>query len=196
MLPNIDKFLSYEEYQREAEILADKPFDPNENEIAIKRNSTRKLNLARTKRIEKQYEPSDRIKSIINEIDEEQTWLVITESWCGDSAQNLPYIAKIAELNNKIKLKIIYRDENPDIMDKYLTDGNRSIPKLVAFDKDDNELFHWGPRPQSAQELVKELKGEGVDAEERNKQLHTWYAKNKGEELEQEFIIILMEVFV
>ena len=104
MLPNADKFLSYEEYQKEAEILADKPFDPNADEIEYKWNSTGKLNLARTKRIEKQYEPSEEIIALINEIDDEQTWLVITESWCGDSAQNLPYIDKLTELSRNIEL--------------------------------------------------------------------------------------------
>jgi hypothetical protein len=84
--------------------------------------------------------------------------MVITETWYGDSAQNLPIIAKAAELNNKIDLRILLRDSNIDIIDHYLTNGqSRSIPILVAFDLDGNELFKWGPRPLTAKILVTNL---------------------------------------
>lgn len=121
-----------------------------------------------------------------------QIWMLITEDWCGDSAQNIPYIFKLAECNNNISLRLIPRDENPDIMDMYLTDGkSRSIPKLVAFDENGNELFQWGPRPEEAIKLVKDLKEQGFSKEEFEKKLHLWYAKNKGKNLEEEFIEIL-----
>jgi hypothetical protein len=119
-------------------------------------------------------------------------WMVITETWCGDSAQNLPIIAKTAELNDKIDLRILLRDSNSDIIDHYLTDGqSRSIPILVAFDLYGNELFKWGPRPDTAKTLVTNLKHDGFSKEEFNQQLHLWYGRNRGKELESELLQIL-----
>lgn len=152
----------------------------------------RKLNLARVNRVEKTYQPSEKIKEKVSNINK-QIWLVITEDWCGDSAQNLPAIAKIASLSNNIDLKIVLRDQNLDLMDLYLTDGKRSIPKLIAFDENFNELFIWGPRPQNAQILFDNLKDKGLAKEEIIKELHTWYAKDKCQSLENEFIELLKQ---
>jgi len=150
----------------------------------------RKLNLARVNRVEKTYEPSNKIKEKFSNL-RKQIWLVITEDWCGDSAQNLPAIAKIASLNNNIGLKIVLRDDNLDLMDMYLTDGKRSIPKLIALDENLNEIFIWGPRPQKAQEYFDNLKNQGLVKEEIIKEIHSWYAKDKCQSLENEFIELI-----
>lgn len=149
------------------------------------------INLHRTKRIEKTFKPNDNLVEIIKEIDEPQTWLVITEDWCGDSAQNIPYIEKYLSYNEKIKMAVILRDSNLEAIDNYFMEGNpRSIPKIVGFDKDGNELFVWGPRPKFAQDLVKQLKAEGYTNEEFNRELHLWYGRNKGKELETELLTL------
>lgn len=151
-----------------------------------------KLNLQRSNRIYKTYNVSEEIRQLAEKIKQEQTWVVITEDWCGDSAQNLPYIVKIAEFNNKIELKIILRDQNLDVMDLYLTNGkSRSIPKLVAFDKDWNELFQWGPRPKEAQLVVEQSIKEGLDKNAYLEKLHLWYTEDKGRSLEKEFIVLI-----
>lgn len=154
----------------------------------------KKLNFQRTQRIEKSYEVSGELKSEIENIQEKQIWMVITESWCGDSAQNLPYIAKMALLNPGIDFRIIHRDENPDIMDLYLTNGTRSIPKLIVFDLEGNELFTWGPRPKTAQELIIQWKNEGIVKPELYEKLHLWYGRNKGKDIEAEFQELLTKV--
>lgn len=166
--------------------LSDSEFKENE------KYDLTKLNLQRSNRIYKTYNVSEEIKQLVEKIKQEQTWVVITEDWCGDSAQNLPYIVKIAELNNKIDLKIILRDQNLDVMDLYLTNGkSRSIPKLVAFDKDWNELFQWGPRPKEAQLVVEQSIKEGLDKNSYLEKLHLWYTEDKGRSLEKEFIILI-----
>lgn len=154
-----------------------------------------KLNLQRSNRIYRTYTVSDELKNYILKIRSPLTWMVITEDWCGDSAQNLPYIAKIAETNPLIELRLILRDSNLDIMDLYLTDGkSRSIPKLVAFDKEGKEVFNWGSRPKRAQEKVEEGKRIGLTKNEYLANLHSWYAENKGRDLENEFLEILKKV--
>ena len=154
----------------------------------------KKLNLTRSKRIEKNYIVSDELTAEIQNIKEKQLWVVITEAWCGDSAQNLPIVAKIAERNPNIDLRIILRDSNPEIMDLYLTNGSRSIPKAAAFDMEGNELFTWGPRPKAAQELIHQWKSEGIVKPELYEKLHLWYGRNQGREIESEFIDILSKV--
>lgn len=146
----------------------------------------RKLNLHRMTRIDKHCHIEAEMKNLINHIQAPQLWMIISETWCGDSAQNIPYIAKIAELNPRIDLRIIMRDENPSIMDLYLTNGTRSIPILVAFDEIGNKLFRWGPRPKEAQELFNELKEQGIEKKERMEKLHLWYGKNRGKNLQSE----------
>jgi len=128
---------------------------------------------------------------LVQKIDKPQYWIIITEDWCGDSAQNLPYIMKYVYQNNLLDVKMILRDENLDVVDKYFVEGNpHSIPKIVGFDNEGKELFIWGPRPKFAQDLVQQLKSEGYSREEFNNQLHLWYGKNKGKELEKELVEI------
>ncbi len=151
-----------------------------------------KLNLQRSNRISKTYQINEQLKDLIKLFDCTQTWMVITEDWCGDSAQNLPYIVKIAELNPLINLRILFRDQNLDVMDLYLTNGRaRSIPKLVAFDENGNELFRWGPRPKAAQEVVDQAIQNGIDKNQYLEKLHLWYSDDKGRTLEKEFSILL-----
>jgi hypothetical protein len=150
-----------------------------------------KLNIHRMTRIDKSYEPGIDIRDEIEKIADHQLWMVITENWCGDSAQNLPYIAGIASMNQNIELKLILRDSNPDIMDHYLTNGTRSIPKLVAFDNEENELFQWGARPKAAQDLVSDLKTQGFDKKYFLEKLHSWYARNRGADIEKEILLLL-----
>jgi len=153
-----------------------------------------KLNIQRSTRIDKTYFPSKELKDILSKITLPQTWLVLTENWCGDSAQNLPYIAKFAETNPNIELVILERDKNLDIMNNYLTSGTLSIPKLIAFDNKWNELFQWGPRPSEAISLISKLKSEGKVKEEFMQELHLWYSRNKGTAIENEFIKILKNI--
>ena len=164
------------------------------NEEELEKYNYTKLNFQRSKRIEKTFMPSDEIVEIIMSISTPQIWVVITENWCGDSAQNLPYIAKLAELNSNIKLVIILRDSNLDIMNQYLTNGTMSIPIWVAFNENGEELFQWGPRPEKAKEEIQRLKTEGIVKPKLYEKLHLWYGKNKGVELMNEILKLFEEI--
>ena len=185
---------SYEEYSKRfiEEVEKTNPDELNEAEKEL--FEYKKLNMQRTQRIEKSYHVSEELKSEIMNIKDKQLWMVITEPWCGDSAQNLPYIAKAVSLNDNIDFRIILRDSNSDIMDLYLTNGTKSIPKLVAFDIDGNELFTWGPRPKASQDLIKQLKSEGIVKPELYEKLHLWYGRNRGKDIETELTEILSSV--
>jgi hypothetical protein len=162
-----------------------------ENEVV----EYKKLNLQRSSRIERTYEAAKELELLIQNIKDKQLWMVITEGWCGDSAQILPYIVKMAELNSNIDLRILLRDSNPDIMDLYLTNGTRSIPRLVAFDLEGKELFTWGPRPKALQSLILQWKSEGIVKPELYEKVHLWYSRDKGKEIEAEFTEIFKVQF-
>lgn len=155
------------------------------------------LNLKRMHRLDKTLKLDATLYDLLANNPTEQIWYVITEAWCGDSAQNLPVIARMAELSkSQIQLRIMLRDINPEIMNQHLTDGSRSIPKLVSFDVSSGEkLFEWGPRPVPAQALLHQwkLNPQGKSWDEFELELHTWYARDKARTIQQEFIALLCQ---
>lgn len=144
------------------------------------------LNLSRMLRINKTYNVPIGAVDCIRDMSY-QNWWVITEGWCGDSAQSLPIINKIAEANPRIQLRIILREENLEIMDNFLTNGGRSIPKLIA-ERDGIIRFVWGPRPQKCQELFDQLKKDNTDFETLEIALQKWYNDDKGHSILQELL--------
>lgn len=183
--------LTYEEFLNTIREKVDAGEDGQKTENDTKLFGYIELNYSRKTRITKTYQPSEELIEVVEAIVEPQFWLVITEDWCGDSAQNLPYIVTISECNPLITLKIVQRDANLDFMDMYLTNGSRSIPKLVAFSSSGETLFQWGPRPKVAMELVKTLKAAGETSAEFIPKVHAWYTQDKGKSLEEEFRSLL-----
>ncbi len=120
-----------------------------------------------------------------------QLWMVLSEFSCGDSAQILPVIAHLAALNPKIDLRLLLRDQNPDIMDLYLTGGSRSIPKLVVFSGSGKELFNWGPRPEGARLMFAEGKNAGLPKETNIERIHGFYGRDRGRTVEKEIVELL-----
>jgi len=154
-----------------------------------------KLNDRRMQRLDKTIKIDEETSTFIQNIDQQQTWLVITEGWCGDAAQNVPVINKLAELNAKINLRLVLRDENLALMDQFLTNGGRSIPKLIALDSDHSVLFTWGPRPSTATQMVVDYKNEHGALDAAFKQdLQVWYNKDKGQTLQADFKALLETV--
>lgn len=151
-----------------------------------------RMNMHRMYRMGKTALLDDELVQLLMSVENKMTWVVLTEAWCGDAAQNLPAIAKIAAASPLIELKLLLRDENPEIMDAYLTNGTRSIPKLIALDAETLQaLGTWGPRPEPAQQLVQEAKENKLPFKEMAEKLHHWYAKDRSRTLQQEFKCLL-----
>lgn len=163
-------------------------------EQPIERIEATKINAQRMTRIEKQVEIKKQISDAVSKINKKWEWIVIAESWCGDAAQNIPIIAKMASLSPYINLKIVLRDQNPELMDAYLTNGARSIPKLICFDSaSKEEIGIWGSRPDKIQQMANDFKKQnsGYTHDELVKNIHLWYAKDKGEALQNEFLELI-----
>ncbi len=190
----IEEAYSYEQFVTLVEKLFEVEKTTNGDNSESMLNYT-KITLQRLNRISRTSVLEDDLVKEITANRRRMIWLVLNEGWCGDSGQNLPYINMIAESSDLIDLKIILRDQNPQLMDQFLTNGTRSIPKLIALDTDTLEVMGtWGPRPVEAQELFYELReNPELSGKERSRLLHTWYAKNKGKVLQQEFTHLIKE---
>ncbi len=186
---------TYDEFIHWMELLVSEGKTTGNNQSASLVNFTA-LNLKRMQRIGKTIQIEKESFRKLAELKMKQNWIVITEGWCGDSAQTLPLIHKIAEtFEGNVSLKVILRDSNPEWIEKYHTDGSRSIPKLISFDEEGNELFIWGPRPEPAQRLLLDWKSNrtstGKSWDDFEKDLHTWYARDKGRTIQSEFIELI-----
>ncbi len=142
-----------------------------------------KLNDSRMSRWDKTLKVSDDVKERASNFKGNVTWLVLTESWCGDAAHVIPVINKVAELSKNIDLRLVYRDENESLMFNFLTDGNKSIPKLIMIDNYTGDVIDtFGPRPSVVTNLVKNYMAEhGSMTPEFKEDLQRWYNKDKGE---------------
>lgn len=123
----------------------------------------------------------------VKSIKDRQTWYIITEPWCGDAAHSIPFIYMIAKCNPKITIRMVWRDTPPFIIDSYLTNGGKSVPKLIIRNDREEDLATWGPRPAPCQSIYLEMKERGADFEEQKITLQNWYNKDKGRTLQAEF---------
>ncbi len=152
-----------------------------------------KLNQARINRWTKKGKILDDLAQTIQGIREAQTWVLITEPWCGDAGHSYAFIKKLAELNPIIDFQIQNRDAAGSEIDNYLTNGSKSIPILIVRDAANNDLFVWGPRPLEAQEMVMKPKEDStLSFDEKNKQLQQWYNKDKGQTIQYELNNLLL----
>ncbi|HTY00764.1 MAG TPA: thioredoxin family protein [Bacteroidota bacterium] len=183
--------MTFEEYmaafrQHVAERESRTPNDPKRQ-----RSDYYVLNLRRSERLIRTFEPLPRTREVVKRIGTPQLWMVLSEFSCGDSAQCIPVIARIAEVNPRINLRILFRDQNDDIMDAYLTNGTRSIPKLVAYAEGGRELFLWGPRPEPARLIFEEGRRSGLPKEDAIGRVQLFYGRDGGRSVEQEFVELL-----
>lgn len=149
-----------------------------------------RLNMQRMRRLAKTTLLLNEVREKLDHLQKEMVWLVITEGWCGDAAQIVPVIAEIARYSDKIALSLILRDEHPEVIDAYLTNGSRSIPKLICLEAGSlRELGSWGPRPAAAQQMIMKAKeNPDLSRDEFIRKVHKWYADNKTLDTQKELL--------
>jgi|AntRauTorcE11898_2_1112593.scaffolds.fasta_scaffold03396_3 hypothetical protein len=186
----IDEAYTYDDYRQMIDRLQSDGKTTGENHSDAMLHYT-KMNVHRMKRQDKRTDLNDELTERLSKVDTDWTWLVLTEAWCGDAAQSLPIINKMADTNDNISLRLILRDEHLEVMDQFLQNGkSRSIPKLICIDSDTLEVIgDWGPRPQEAQELYDSLRSDSeMPYQEVAERLHKWYADDRGQAIQNEFI--------
>jgi hypothetical protein len=186
-LKNLKKLMTFAEYLKLIDdlLLEGKTTGENQSEAMF---GYGKLNRQRMKRLEKTVELNDSLKEKARNVKANWVWLVITEGWCGDAAQNIPLIEKIAAENPNIETRYLLRDENLELMDKYLTFDARSIPKLICLDaKTFEEIGTWGPRAQAAMDYFFEMKHQGLEKPQMMENLQRWYLTDENQSIQNEF---------
>lgn len=182
--------MNYVEYQQLCEKVVNdpNPQEPYTNPLYM---HYAKLNVSRMSRWWKTIELQEELAANVKSISSPQCWIIIAEPWCGDAAPAVPLLVKLAEVNPMIRYDIQLRDQEPFLINQYLTNGGKSIPKLIVRDGAGNDLYTWGPRPVSAQALVDALMKENVDLETKALRLQDWYNKDKGVQMQQELMEFL-----
>lgn len=151
------------------------------------------LNDRRMKRWDKTIKITEAAKERLSNFKGDVTWLVISESWCGDAAHVIPAIHKIAELSEHIDLKLVFRDEHESLMNQFLTNGAKSIPKLIMVDNTSGAVLNtFGPRPTGATQLVLDYKTKhGSLTPEFKEALQHWYNTDKGQNVIEDLLALL-----
>ncbi len=153
-----------------------------------------KLNWARMNRWLKTAGLSEDMKATVKAIHEPQQWIVITEPWCGDAAHVVPFLQLIALENPLITAVYELRDSEPHRINSYLTNGGKSIPKLVIRNAQNEDIAVWGPRPAKCQEVYATLTAQKADLETLKTGLQNWYNADKGKEIQAELSALLSTV--
>jgi hypothetical protein len=186
---------TYSEYKKiVSDLLSEGKSTGNEQSEKLLQYST--LNEIRLRRLDKTISVPEEVSAKLKALEKEYIWLVIAEGWCGDAAQILPILNKMALESDKIDLKIVFRDLNDDLMNQFLTNDARAIPKLLIIDKELGKVCkHWGPRPKGATDLIKNYKEQfGVVDEEAKTQLQLWYLHDKGLSVQNEVVEMMYSI--
>lgn len=189
----IEKAMTFADYEKLIDdLLAEnKTTGLNQSEAMV---GYARLNRQRMVRLKKTIDLDETVRAYIQANPRRMIWLIITEGWCGDAAQTIPVIEKIAAESDKIKTRYILRDENPELIDLFLTRGARSTPKLIALDAETLEVLgSWGSRPQAAQDLFSKMKADGTEKAVILEEIQRWYNADKGLSLQHEFVELIAE---
>jgi len=178
----LENAMSYTEYKT----LMNDLLMENKSTAAIQEESLveySKLNQRRMKRWEKTLKITDEAEAFFKNYDQKMLWLVVSEGWCGDAAHGLPVLNALAELTPHIELKIVLRDSEDDLINQFLTNGAKSIPKLIMLKEENLEVIEsWGPRPSTAAKLTADYKQEFGELDASFKEdLQRWYNQDKGQ---------------
>ena len=147
-------------------------------------------NRAAINRTLKSYLPSTEMVASIKAISTPLNVFIIMENWCGSSAGNVPYIVKLLQENSQIKINIVPRDANPEFTDEYLTNGKRSIPKVITFDDKGNEIFVWGSASKMQAEFAATLQSQNLEFQDFVKEMQAWFVENNAKAIESDFLEI------
>lgn len=188
----LDNSFSYLEYRQLVSKLISEGKSTGHNQTdALLQYS--ELNEIRMNRLEKTLKVPQELTEKLNNLTKDYIWLTISEGWCGDAAQIIPILHKLEEASNKVELKLVLRDDNDELMQLYLTNGSKSIPKVIILEKETKEVItSWGPRPEPARKLIADYKAQhGVVDEPVKIELQKWYLHDKGLTTMKEIVELL-----
>mgnify|MGYP000975204441 CR=1 FL=1 len=179
---SLSKAFSYQDYREQVATHVEYGTSSGPDKSEALSNYTL-LNNSRMKRLDKTMKIEEDVLEKFKQYHKNVTWLVLTESWCGDAAHAMPVMNKLVEQAKNLDFKILYRDENKELMNRFLTNGSKSIPKLIMIDAESFEVLDvYGSRPSIVTTMVENYKKEhGQLTSEFKEDLQRWYNKDKGQ---------------
>lgn len=183
---------TYKDYRNKvSKLLEEGKSTGNEQSEALTHYS--ELNEVRMNRLDKTIVLTEKVKDQLSQLQSNYIWLVLSEGWCGDAAQLLPIMNRMAEFSENIDFKVVLRDENELLMNQFLTNGGKSIPKLIILDAATKTVIaDWGPRPAGATKLIQDYKAmHGVVDETAKTNLQKWYLQDKGISTQNEIMTLV-----
>ena len=188
----LSKRFTYADYRNHVSKLIQEGFSTGNEQTADLLHYS-ELNEVRMNRLDKTIKISMGNIQKLETFQKEYIWLVISEGWCGDAAQILPIIHKMAEFSKQIELKIVLRDENEALMNLFLTHGTKAIPKLIIIEKSSLKVLgDFGPRPKGAKQLILDYKQkQGLVDETAKTDLQLWYLHDKGLSTQNEIMDLM-----
>ncbi len=188
----LDNSFSYLEYRQLVSKLISEGKSTGHNQTEALLHYS-ELNETRMNRLEKKLKVPQELTEKLNNLTKDYIWLTISEGWCGDAAQIIPILHKLEEASNKVELKLVLRDDNDELMQLFLTNGSKSIPKVIILEKETKEVItSWGPRPEPARKLISDYKAQhGVVDEPIKIELQKWYLHDKGLTTMKELVELL-----
>lgn len=192
---SLERSMSYQSYRDLVKQLVEDNSTTGIEKTKALANYT-KLNNKRMARWDKTIKVSKTAQKRIAELQDKVTWLVITESWCGNAAHIIPVLNKIAELTPNITLRLVLRDVNPELMDAFLTNGNRAIPKVIMIHDKTGDVFNtYGPYPTEATNYVQRFKlRHGALTLDFKADLQHWYNSDKGQNIVEDITQLLNQL--
>ena len=189
---SIERSMSYEEYIMLVRQMVENHSTTGKEKTEALASYT-VLNNRRMGRWDKTLKISESVQEKIKSFKTKMTWLVLTESWCGDAAHIMPMINKVASINGNITFRVVLRDTHDQLMAQFLTNGAKSIPKVIMIDDaNQNVIDTYGPRPKEATKLVNDFKAmHGKLTPEFKEELQLWYNKNKGQAVLEDLVEVL-----
>lgn len=186
--------MSYKEYRGLIEQLLIGGQTTGENQSAAMIDYTRN-NVQRMNRLDSRIVLDDLLLMTLHSLKNDWYWVVLTEAWCGDAAENIPILAKIASATPRIRMKLLLRDEYPELFNHYTAENNKSIPLLICLTQEELvELGTWGPRPAPVQKIVSNYKMDAKNTQEEFMQnIIQWYRSDRGNTLQNEMNVLIQE---
>lgn len=189
-----EKAIDWQAYMQYTQRIVDGTLKPAmyQNEKTLKYTGT---NLQRMQKTLNEMTIHQKLYNLLASLQEEWLWVVISEPWCGDASWGTPALYLLSTASENIEFKILLRDDNPDVMKQYTTNGSESIPKLICIRKKDfKELGYWGPRPEPLQQIVMAYKNNPQgEFKEMVRALHQWYQDDQWNTTQDELTLLVKQ---
>jgi Thioredoxin len=183
---------SFDEYLQQGYVSVIEKLQANEinlNEEEVKLLDFVSNNYKTVKTVLDNYTPNESLTALTKTMAPLDVYIIM-ENWCGSSAGNVPYIVKILQTIPNTTIHIVPRDSNEEFMNAYLSDGKKSIPIVIGFEKKGNELFKWGSSTSAQNEYAKELQTQQIAFPEFIIAMRIWFLANNADAVEADFMKI------